>query len=125
MKFYRCELCGNEFVTIHDSGVNPVCCGRPMVELVANSKENVALEKHVPVVEEKDGKVIVKVGSVAHPMLPEHHIEWIFLLTDQGSKTKKLHPGEAPEAIFSLNENEIVLEAYAYCNLHGLWKSEQ
>ncbi|MFA5283528.1 MAG: desulfoferrodoxin family protein [Bacilli bacterium] len=124
MKFYKCEICGNEIMTIHDSGVVPFCCGQKMVELVPNTKENVVLEKHLPVLEEKGNKVLVKVGSVAHPMLPEHYIEWIVILTDQGSRTKKLKPGQLPQAIFALNENEIVLEAYAYCNLHGLWKSE-
>ncbi len=32
-------------------------------------------------------------------------------------------PGEAPKAVFALAGEEPVA-VYAYCNLHGLWKTE-
>ena len=80
-------------------------------------------EKHVPVAEEKGNMVHVAVGAVAHPMLPEHYIEWIALETNQGSQIKKLQPGQAPEAVFALAEGEKMVAVYAYCNLHGLWKA--
>ena len=35
-KFYICAHCGNIVELVHDSGVNPVCCGQKMTELVPN-----------------------------------------------------------------------------------------
>ena len=122
MKFYRCAHCGNIVTFLHDSGVPVICCGEKMTELVPGTVD-AALEKHVPVAEEKGNMVHVAVGAVAHPMLPEHYIEWIVLETNQGSQIKKLQPGQAPEAVFALAEGEKMVAVYAYCNLHGLWKA--
>lgn len=119
--FYRCPICGNLIEMIDARGPIPVCCGKEMQPLVANSMD-ASLEKHVPVIIEKDGKVLVRIGATPHPMSEEHHIEWIYLHTDQGIQRKGLRPGMAPEALFSILNNEIVFAAYAYCNLHGLWK---
>ena len=82
-----------------------------------------AVEKHVPVWTVENGIVHVKVGSVEHPMLPEHYIEWVSLQTKQGNQRKELHPGETPEACFALCEGDEVEAVYAYCNLHSLWKA--
>ncbi len=82
-----------------------------------------AVEKHVPIWSVENGIVHVKVGSVEHPMLPEHYIEWVSLRTKQGSQHKELHPGEKPEVFFALNEGDEVEEVFAYCNLHSLWKA--
>ena len=76
-KFYKCAKCGNIISKYVDSGVPVVCCGEPMMELVANSTD-AAGEKHVPVVEVNGNKVIVKVGEVAHPMTEAHLISWIW-----------------------------------------------
>ena len=92
-----------------------------MTELVANTTD-AAQEKHVPVISISGDTVTVDVGSVAHPMVPEHYIEWIVVQTDKGCQRKCLTPGEAPKAVFALAD-ERVLAAYAYCNLHGLWKA--
>ena len=81
-----------------------------------------AYEKHVPVIEQHGDHVTVKVGSVAHPMLPEHYIEWIILETATGSQRRDLKPGDKPEADFAVTEP--VIAAYEYSNLHGLWKAE-
>ena len=121
MKFYKCEVCGNIVEMIDDKCDCLKCCGEKMKELVPGEIE-ASQEKHIPVIEEHDGYVDVRVGEVAHPMLPEHHIEWIVIHTDQGFQRKHLEPGNAPVAKFALLDNEIVLSAYAYCNLHGLWK---
>lgn len=121
-KFYICKHCGNLIEMVHNAGVPVMCCGEKMQELVPNTVE-ASGEKHVPVVEAEGNKVVVKVGSVAHPMIPEHSIQWVYLLTDQGCQRKELKPGEAPEAAFVL-EGEKAIAAYAYCNLHGLWMTE-
>ena len=76
MKFYRCDHCGNIVTFVHSAGVPVMCCGQKMTELVPGTVD-AAVEKHVPVVEVNGTRVEVKVGSVAHPMLPEHSIQWI------------------------------------------------
>ena len=81
-------------------------------------------EKHVPVCETSGNLVTVSVGSVAHPMLDVHSIEWIMLETEQGRQRKTLKPGDEPKAVFALVDGDKVTAVYAYCNLHGLWKAE-
>ena len=121
MKFYKCNHCQNLIEMVDDRKVNPVCCGEKMMELVPG-KVDASLEKHVPVVEVKDGVVEVMVGSVAHPMTEEHLIEWIVVETDKGVYRKNLKAGEAPMARFMLLDDEKEVNVYAYCNLHGLWQ---
>ena len=121
-KFYICEKCGNVVEMIHASGVNPHCCGQKMSVIEAGVVE-ASREKHVPEVEVSDGKVKVIVGSVLHPMVEEHSILWVYLETDKGGHRKSLEVGKAPVVSFVLKD-EKPLAAYAYCNLHGLWKTE-
>ena len=121
MKFYRCEVCGQIIAVVKKTGAPVVCCGKPMKEMIPGTTD-ASLEKHVPVYEVKDNKVIVKVGSVAHPMIPEHYIEWVSLKTKAGNQRKALRPGDDPEVSFCICEGDEVEEVYAYCNLHGLWK---
>ena len=121
-KFYVCPHCGNLVEMIHDAGVTPVCCGQKMNELIPNTVE-ASGEKHIPAVKIGDGFVEVNVGSVDHPMQDVHWIEWVQLVTDRNSYRKSLNPGEAPNVKFHL-DNEKPLAVYAYCNLHGLWKTE-
>ncbi len=123
MKFYRCKHCGNLIVKLHDSGVPVICCGEPMEQLQPGTSDG-AYEKHVPVVE-RDGNIVkVAVGSVEHPMLPAHHIQWIVLECENGYQVKYLNAGEKPVAEFVVGETNKVIAAYEYCNLHGLWKAE-
>lgn len=105
VKFYKCMHCGNIAVKVFDAGVPLVCCGEKMVELVAGSQD-AALEKHVPAVEVEGNKVVVNVGSVDHPMLEEHWIQFICLVTDKGYQIHPLAPGEAPHAEFVIAEGE-------------------
>ena len=121
-KFYICRHCGNLIGLIHDAGVPMMCCGQKMVELVPGTTD-AAVEKHVPVIKAEGQKVVVEVGGVAHPMIAEHYIEWIVLETEKGYQKVDLKPEEAPRAEFALVEGDKVVAAYAYCNLHGLWKA--
>ena len=102
---------------------NAKCCGEEMLELVPNTSDG-AGEKHVPVIERDGQTVTVKVGSVAHPMLEAHYIQWIALETAQGMQRKTLKPGDEPKAVFALAEGDEPVAAYEYCNLHGLWKAD-
>lgn len=118
--FYRCERCGNMVALIKKGGGTLSCCGQAMTELVANTSDG-AKEKHVPVVTRENGKIKVSVGAVLHPMLPEHHIEWIALESGDRLEIRYLKPGMQPIAEFDDAEGGTV---YEYCNLHGLWKAE-
>lgn len=120
MEFYICKHCGNLITILNKSGAPISCCGDNMTLLTANTVE-ASLEKHVPVVEIVGDTVTVKVGSVIHPMLPEHHISWIVLETEKGYQFKRCEG--KPEAVFNIAGDRAVA-AYEYCNLHGLWKKE-
>lgn len=121
MRFYKCNGCGNFITFLNEkSGCTPKCCGETMTELVPNTNDG-AIEKHVPVVSKEGNQVHVSVGSISHPMLDNHYIEWIILETSNGFTKKDLKPGDEPCATFTLNDHEEVITAYAYCNLHGLW----
>ncbi|MDO4940046.1 MAG: desulfoferrodoxin family protein [Lachnospiraceae bacterium] len=122
-RFFRCEVCGNIVAMVESSGVPIVCCGQNMTEMTAQTEDQGA-EKHVPVWEIKDNIVHVTVGQVEHPMANEHYIQWVSIRTDMGNQRKELRAGDAPKACFALCEGEKLLEIYAYCNVHGLWKAE-
>lgn len=122
MQFYVCEHCGNIVTFVKSVGVPVMCCGQKMTEIIPGSVE-AAVEKHVPVVSVEGRKVTVTVSSVEHPMLPEHFIEWVALETKEGTQLKALVPGQKAEAAFAITDTDEVVAAYAYCNLHGLWKS--
>ena len=83
-----------------------------------------AHETHVPVVEQNGNQVKVAVGSVEHPMLEAHYIQWIVLEIEDGYQIKYLKPETKPVAEFVLTEGSKVVAVYEYCNLHGLWKAE-
>lgn len=117
---YKCMACGNIVVVVHGGDGELVCCGEPMKNMVENTVD-AAKEKHVPVIEKIDGGYKVKIGSVAHPMTPEHYIEWIELIADGKSYRQFLAPGQAPEAVFCVKADKVT--AREYCNLHGLWKA--
>lgn len=120
-KFYKCNHCGNVIVKVVDAGVPVMCCGEKMVELVPNTVD-ASGEKHLPVVTVLDNNSIkVEVGSVHHPMLPEHHISFVYVETENGGIQVNLK--DKPEAVVYLGEEKAVA-VYEYCNLHGLWKTE-
>ena len=120
-RFYKCRHCGNVIVKFVDSKVPVVCCGEKMEELVPNTVD-ASGEKHVPVVTRIDDcKIRIDVGSVPHPMLPEHHIAFIYIETENGGIRVDLT--DKPEAQVCMCGSKPVA-VYEYCNLHGLWKTE-
>ena len=119
-KFLICEHCGNIVAAVKESGVPVMCCGQKMKEIIPGSVE-ASREKHIPEYVVEGNKVLVTIGSVEHPMVPEHYIEWVSIQTAQGNQRKQLKPGSTPKVCFSLCEGDTVEAVYAYCNLHGLW----
>ncbi len=121
LQIYKCAACGI-IVEVLDGGSGQMtCCGEPMKHLVEQTAD-AATEKHVPVIEKIEGGYKVKVGSVPHPMAPEHFIEWIELLADGRACRQFLEPGGAPEAVFNVQAESV--SARELCNVHGLWKGE-
>lgn len=120
-QIYKCSVCGNIVEVVHNGVGQLVCCGQPM-DLQEEKTKDAGKEKHVPVIEKKEGKVLVKVGAVPHPMEEKHFIEWIELNTDGVIRRKSLKPGDKPEAEFCVCHAQ-ELSARIYCNVHGLWKS--
>ncbi len=115
---YRCQVCGNMVEVVSVGGGTLTCCSQPMTLQTENTTD-AAVEKHVPVVEQKDGKVKVTVGSVIHPMVESHYIQFIEVITANKVYRKYLKPGEDPVAEF--NVGEPIDNVREYCNLHGLW----
>ena len=120
LQVYECGVCGNMVEMVRASKGTLVCCDEPMNLLTENTTD-AAQEKHVPVIEQTDDGIKVKVGSVAHPMQADHYIEWIEVIVGGKTCHQYLDPTDAPEAVFAVTGEQIA--ARAYCNLHGLWKS--
>jgi len=120
-QIYKCSVCGNIVEVLHTGIGTLVCCGQNMV-LQKENTIDASKEKHVPVIEENEQGVLIKVGSEPHPMEKSHYIEWIEISTKKGSSKKFLKPGDNPEAVFPVKAE--IISARAYCNLHGLWKSK-
>jgi len=116
LQIWKCNICGNIIEVLHEGADALVCCGQPM-NLQQENSEGEYAEKHAPVIERK----LVKIGSIPHPMEPEHYIEWIEA-TGTNNETCKifLNPGQEPKTEFSFEP----VSARMYCNIHGLWKSE-
>ncbi len=123
LEFLKCKHCGQIIKKIKDTGVPVICCGEKM-ELIIPNTTDASNEKHVPVVAVDGQLVTVTVGSVEHPMVKEHFIEWVILETNLGSYKMILKPDDKPVATFNLRKGEVVLYSYAYCNLHGLWMNK-
>lgn len=122
-EIYKCAVCGNIVEVVHAGAGELVCCGEPMKLQVPGTTDGAA-EKHVPVIEKIEGGYRVKVGSVAHPMINAHYIEWVELICEKCGKVQRkyLKPGDAPEAEFESKSDKVL--AREYCNLHGLWQKE-
>lgn len=119
--FYKCNVCGQIVATVKGTGMPITCCGEEMSMLVSGSVD-ASLEKHVPVISRRCCKVVVSVGEEEHPMTEDHYIEWIAIQTKTGNQRKLLAPGDKPEACFRICKDDTVIAAYAYCNLHSLWR---
>ena len=119
LEVYKCEVCGNIVEVLFGAKGELNCCGKPMV-LQKENTVDAAKEKHVPVVEKTADGIKVKVGDVAHPMEEKHYIQWVELIADEKAYRQFLNPGEAPEATFNIQADQVT--AREYCSIHGLWK---
>lgn len=117
---------GKTFFGVDTCSKAKVICGTDGEEYtaVAVGSVDAAKEKHVPVISVSGDTVKVAVGSVSHPMEPDHYIAWIALQTKKGFQVKTLNPGEKPEATFALTRDDSVVCAYEFCNKHGVWQGK-
>ena len=120
LQVYKCNMCGNIVEVLHGAAGSLCCCGKDMVLLKENTTD-AATEKHVPVITKSAEGYTVAVGSVEHPMVDSHYIEWIELLADGISYIAFLKPGDKPQAFFPVTAAQV--SAREFCNLHGLWKA--
>ncbi len=124
LELYKCEVCGNIVEVIISGAGELVCCGQPMNLLTAHTEEEMKGEFHLPVkFINEEGKEEVRVGMKPHPMLPEHHIEFIETISQDG-KTSVLHyleAGEEPKVLIKDELGNYI--AREHCNLHGLWSA--
>ena len=116
--FYRCETCGNVLARMKGDHLSRACCTKTLTKLETNITDG-ETEQHSPMITRNSSDIQVSVGSVLHPMLPEHHIEWIALDTGDRTDIVYFKADTEPRAAFSDVSTGVV---YAYCNLHGLWK---
>lgn len=119
--FFICKHCGNFVGMIFNAGVKMICCGEEMIKLIPNTVD-ASTEKHLPYVKVEGNKVTVQIGSVLHPMTEAHKIDFIYIETEKGGQRKNLLANNSPVAEFYLVDDNLKA-CYAYCNLHGLWKS--
>ena len=90
---------------------------------------------HVPVVELpaniKAGEpfaVQVAIGEKLHPMGPNHYIDWVEILAgnEPAGRLDFRERFSQPKATFFITlDKPVTLVTRLYCNLHGLWESEQ
>jgi superoxide reductase len=123
-EIYKCQVCGNIIEVVHGGDGELVCCGQPMTLMQEKTQEEGLTEKHLPVVEKSEQGILVKIGSVPHPMEETHWIEWVKVERKDGRVYRKyLNPGDKPEAEFNIPLEEVAA-VYEYCNLHGLWATK-
>ena len=98
MNIYKCDVCKTVYEVIDpvDAQREIVCCGKP-ARLLKAGDTDAATEKHVPVVSVEGDKLIINVGSVEHPMTPEHWITSIWAEFADGSIERSgLTPNNKP-----------------------------
>jgi len=122
-EIYRCEICGHLIEILNEGAPTLTCCNQLMTKLKPKTQDE-GNEKHVPVIEEIPGGIKVKVGSISHPMIPEHFIKFIEVLTKDGVYRIELNAGQIPEVQFLGIKETDVIEAREFCNIHGFWKSK-
>ncbi|HOS94672.1 MAG TPA: desulfoferrodoxin [Armatimonadota bacterium] len=120
-EIYQCGKQGLLVEVLTPADCTLQCCGEEMAALTANTQD-AAVEKHVPAIERNGSTIRVQVGSVAHPMDPDHWIEFIEVLDGDCLQRKYLHPGDAPVAEFTVCGSAVTVREH--CNKHGLWKAE-
>lgn len=126
LELYKCSICGNLVEVILPGAGELVCCGEPMEKLTPHTHESETGEKHIPVfLQKSDDEIEVRVGSTLHPMSKEHYIQFVETVAEDKSCAvlKYFEPGNEP--VMKLGDAASIHSAFAYCNIHGLWKGDR
>lgn len=120
LELYKCNTCSNIVEITHGGVGTLVCCGSDM-ELLKEHTPDVQ-NAHYAFVENIDDltkKVVIK-----HVMTPEHHIEFIEVISNDKKyiKRKYLAQTEPAELTFKCECKEGFF-VRLYCNLDGVWRT--
>ena len=88
LNFYRCPICGNIVELIDGNMDRIICCGKPMIKMIANTTDAV-VEKHVPVYEVIDNVVKVRGMDIVFVTTAKTNEEAYDLLKGLGMPFKK------------------------------------
>ncbi|MCP4652700.1 MAG: desulfoferrodoxin FeS4 iron-binding domain-containing protein [Candidatus Omnitrophica bacterium] len=118
---YHCEICKHLIEIVSAGAPTLICCNQPMIK-VEPKTEDTGSEKHVPIIENTENGSIIKVGSIEHPMIEEHYIKFIEVLTKERVLRVELKPGQKPE-IKCCTKKENILKVREFCTVHGVWQN--
>jgi len=123
-KFFKCTECNTLVEALNPQCCDEMCCcGKPMEMLIPNKLAGLE-EKHLPVIKRDGSNITICIGRILHPQTIEHHIKWVELICDGYERRVELKSGDDPIVTFRIHEGERVIAVYAYCSVHGLWRSE-
>ena len=117
VNIYRCPICQSAVELIDDGGHSLFCCNEPMQLLQPNTQID---DFHTPVLTHRNGLLYVKVGTKAHPQSEEHRISYILFVTKQNVRRQDIKKNAPATAVFTDKDHG---DVYAYCNIHGLFKT--
>ena len=113
MNFYKNKETNELIITKEELNNN-------YIKLKENTEDD-AIEKHLPIYKINNDDIEVIIGSIEHPMTEEHYIKYIIYIYNNNIEKVELKPNDKPKASFKYQKDS---EIYAYCNLHGLWKTK-
>lgn len=94
------------------------------MEMLVPNPSRALEQKHKPVVKREGDTLTVCVGRILHPMTRCHSIKWIELVGRGFERRATLKYGDDPIVTFKIHEDEKLISVYAYCEVHGLWRTE-
>lgn len=120
VRFYICEECDNTIGLIHGDPEKITCCGKKM-KLLEAKESGEKNETHIPAYKKEGNELIVNVGSIPHPMEEDHNIMWVALVGENETTRIRFKPNQKTEVRLKYIPDSTL---YAYCNKHGLWKTD-
>ncbi len=121
-QIFKCTVCDNMIATVRVGDGELVCCDKAMQEIKENVQNDVATEKHIPIVEKNGDILTITIGETEHPMENDHYIEWVEVISGPTVHRRYLEPGSEPKTKFICRQDTFTVRAF--CNLHGLWSTK-
>lgn len=125
LELYKCDVCGNLVQVMLSGEGDLVCCGKPMEHILPQNDngDEMLHEKHIPTIDVNGEVTTIRVDN--HPMAQNHYIMFLQTISNDNDEvcTKYLYP--VGEAVMRLNGENKNISARSYCNIHGMYISEQ